>query len=350
MHFLIKIRKPSSTDRLIVLADGFLISRALYAIAELNIADQLHDGAKSAQAIAQTLHLNADALYRLLRMLAAHGVFTQNADKTFALNDMAALLTSDYPQSLRTFLLHEDEIRWQAYGNIRYTLETGKPSFNHLFGMGYFDYIARDKKRSEQFDQGMANFSETENKQVVKAFNFTPFHHIVDVGGGVGGLLAAIVVKNPATSAIVYELAHLVPLAREYIAKQGLTSQITIESGSFLESVIAGGDLYILKRILHDWDDQTSIKILQNCRNAMSQDSRLLILDCIVPEGSSFDISKDIDLIMMIIFGGKERTKKEFENLLQAAGLKIARVTKVPGTMLCAIEAVRESLNNSHIT
>ena len=330
--------KESAADRLIALADGFLVSRALYAVAEFRIADQLCAGPKTAYEVAQALDLHPEAVHRLLRMLAAHGVFTHLPNDTFALNSVAELLTTNHPQSLQGFLLHEDPTRWQAYGDIAYTLKTGKPAFNHRFGEGYFEYIARDRKRSEQFDKGMANISEEENKRIAATINFSPFKHIVDVGGGVGGLLAAIIHAYPSLYGTLYELPHLVPLAQEYVAKQQLTDHITIIAGSFLNEVVSGGDLYVLKRILHDWDDETCVKILKNCRAAMGDTGRIFVFDCIVPEGGAYDISKDIDITIMLIFGGKERTRKDFEGLCASANLKLWNVSAVPGTMLSCIE------------
>jgi len=346
MHILSKRQKSVSlSDRLIAFADGFLISRALYVVAELNIADTLVDGPKTAQEIAEKLTLNRDAVLRLLRMLAGHGVFNQNDDGSFALNDLSKLLTTSHPHSLHGFLLHEDEARWQAYGSMTYTLKTGKPAFNHLFGEGYFDYIARDKKRSEQFDRGMATLSEAENKQIAHAVNFLPYHRIVDVGGGVGGLLAAIMHKNPDIHAVLYELPHLQPLAEKYIFERGLGNRIEIATGSFLETVVSGGDLYILKRILHDWNDEICLKILRNCHKAMDHYARLVVRSFDksfkANEGKQYDISKDIDIIMMVIFGGKERTQKDFEKLFEASGFKLDKITSIPGSMLSAIEIVK---------
>lgn len=332
--------KQSSVDRLIAMADGFLISRGLYVIAELNIADQLINGPKTAEQIAQNLNINSEATFRLLRMLSAHGIFKFESDSTFALNEISELLTTKHPKSLHGFLLHEDESRWQAYGALSYTLKTGKPSFNYLFNEGYFDYISRDKKRSEQFDKGMANVTEEESKFIANNIDFSKYSHIVDVGGGVGGLLAAILNKYP-SHATLYELPHLAPSAENYLKEKNLASKVQVATGSFLDSVISGGDLYILKRIMHDWNDETCVKILKNCHNAMKDNSHLIIFDCIIPDGNSYDISKDIDIIMMTIFGGKERTKKDFESLLNAAGFKLVEVKHVAGTMLSEIKAVK---------
>lgn len=336
--------KQTSTDRLVAMADGFLISRGLYVIAELKIADQLIAGPKTAAQIAHNLNLNGEALFRLLRMLAAHGVFKFVSDTTFALNEISELLTSNNPNSLRGFLLHEDPARWQAYGALDYTIKTGKPAFNHLFGEGYFDYIARDKIRSEQFDEGMANLSESENLAIASKLDFSRYTHIIDIGGGVGGLITSILNQYPLCRATLYELPHLVPLAKNYLQQNSLVNRTKIVAGSFLDTVIPGGDLYILKRIMHDWNDETCLKILKNCHRAMQynnqlNNSQLMIFDCIVPAGKDYDISKDIDVIMMTIFGGKERTKQDFEIILNQAGFTILEVTTVPGTMLSCIKA-----------
>lgn len=343
MHVIYKycMPKDSPADRLIAMADAFLISRGLYVVAELNIADQLINGPKTAEQIAQNLNINSEATFRLLRMLSAHGIFKFESDSTFALNEISDLLTTTHPKSLHGFLLHEDEARWQAYGALSYTLKTGKPSFNYLFNEGYFDYIARDKKRSEQFDKGMASVTEEESKFIVNNIDFSKYSHIVDVGGGIGGLLAAILNKYPNHQATLYELPHLAPLAENYLKEKNLADKVQVATGSFLDSVVSGGNLYILKRIMHDWNDEICIKILKNCYKAMDNNAHLIIFDCIIPDGNSYDISKDIDIIMMTIFGGKERTKKDFEILLNNAGFNLVNAKNVPGTMLSEIKAIK---------
>lgn len=333
--------KRNPQDQLISYVDGFLISRALYTVAELKIADELVAGPKTATQIASSLHLNADAVHRLLRMLSAHGMFSYSQDGYFGLNEISQLLTTAHPQSMRGFVLHEDLARWQAYGFMKYSVETGKPAFNYLFNKGYFDYIAQDAQRSEQFDLGMATFSETENRSVAQGFDFSSYQFIVDVGGGVGGLLTEIIARHDAQG-VVYELPHLHDRAQDYVANHNLSNRIDIVQGSFLTSIVSGGDLYILKRILHDWDDATCLQILKNCVQAMHDDAKIVVFDCVVPNGNSYDISKDIDIIMMIIFGGKERTAQDFHDLFNQVGLQVTAIKPVAGTMLCAIEGSKK--------
>jgi len=330
-------------DKLVRLVDGFLVSRALYVIAELQIADELVNGPKTAYEIANNLNLDGDAVFRLLRMLVSHGVFIQKDDK-FALNDLAELITIGHSQSMHGFLLHEDSTRWNSYAHMSYSIKTGKPTFNHLYGCGYFDFIARDKEKSEQFDRGMATFSDTENKQVSSHFDFTSFPVVVDVGGGVGGLIAQILDKNENIKGVLYELPHLEEMADNYFVEHDLVNRTKVVTGSFLENVVSGGDLYLLKRILHDWNDEICVRILQNCAAVMHDDSEIVVFDCIVPDDSKYDISKDIDVIMMVVFGGKERTEKDFEKLFAAAGLQINKISSIPGTMLSSIEGSKKKI------
>ena len=335
LHRQNSYQKP--VDRLVCLASGFLVSRALYVVAELQIADEMVDGPKTSQEIANRLNLNVDAVFRLLRMLVSHGVFICQ-DNKFALNELAELITMTHPQSMHGFLLHEDRDRWNAYGHMSYSIRTGKATFDHLYGLGYFDYIAQDTKKSEQFDRGMATLSETENRQVATHFDFGLYATIIDVGGGVGGLLAQIMHRHKNSSGILYELPHIENIAQKYLAMQYLDNRVKVVSGNFLNHIASHGDLYLLKRILHDWNDEISIQILKNCRIAMAQGAKIVVFDCVVPEGSEFNISKDIDIIMMTVFGGKERTSSDFEKLFAAAGLQIDKISPIAGTMLYAIE------------
>ncbi len=328
----------SPQDRLISYVDGFLISRGLYTVAQFNIADSLQSGPKTAEEIAYELDLDADCLHRLMRMLASHGIFMFLDNRYFALNEISELLTTNHPQSLHSFVLHEDLARWQAFGSMSYSLQTGKPAFNYLFKQGFFDYLAQDQQRAAQFDKGMATFSETENACVAQALDLENHTIIVDVGGGVGGLLTQIMQLNTTVRGVVYEIPHVCQAACDYIHEHNCINRIDVVSGSFLESIVAGGDLYILKRILHDWDDATCVQILKNCAQALDDHGKIIVCDCLIPDGNSYDISKDIDIIMMVIFGGKERTMQDFKKLFAQAGLQVVRIYPIAGTMLYAIE------------
>lgn len=278
--------------------------------------------------------------YFFMRFLASYGIFAEQANKTFALTALAQPLLSNHPDTLREWLAGHDgyEKRWQTYGHLDYSIKTGRPAFNELFGEGYFDFISKDAVAAEKFDSGMSNISAGEEEVLVKDYNFSGYKKIVDVGGGVGRLLLQIIKNNPAINCQLFDLPHTIAAAKRFLTEQGVQKSIECEAGSFFDRIPAGADLYVLKRILHDWDDEQCKIILKNCKTAMQPGSKLLILETVVPEGNSRSISKDIDIMMLTLFGGKERTKIEWQELLASVGLKLINV-KTTALMLSIIEA-----------
>jgi len=299
----------------------------------LGIADHLVQGPKKADELAKIIEAEPQPLYRLLRTLASHGIFLENQDHSFALTPLAQLLVTSSPDSIRLLLMKEDESRWNAYGDLLYSIKTGKPAFNHRYGVGYFDYIAKNQALSQSFDLGMANLSAKEDALIANSFDFSNYHSIVDLGGGIGGLLAEILKKNPSSQGVVYELAHLRDRVEVFLQNQGLSSRVKFASGSFFQSIPEDSDLYLLKRILHDWDDQSCIKILRNCQKVMRPTSRLLIVDAVMPEGNIPHESKDFDLFMLALFGGQERTQNAWQQLLNASDLKLMRIWPTPSSL-----------------
>jgi hypothetical protein len=325
--------------KLIEMAEAFITSRAIHVVAYLNIADLLVDGPVSINTLALKLKVNADALYRLLRLLASHDIFKETAENYFSLTPLAEPLLSNHPDSLRTWLAYHDadEKRWRAYGSLLYSVETGRPAFDHLFGTDYFSFISKDPVAAQQFDEGMKNISADEEAIVAASYDFSPYNKIVDIGGGMGGFLAEVLQLNRKAQGIVYDLEHTISAAKAYLATQKLQDRTACIAGSFFESVPEHADLYILKRILHDWDDASCIKILKACRKSMGPHTKLLIMDTIIPAGNTRHISKDIDVAMLVLFGGRERTEKEWHDLLAAAQLQLVRIYPTP-SMLSIIE------------
>lgn len=339
------IHNTSSLDcraKLIDMSYAYVISRAIHAAATLGVADHLVHGPKSATELAALVGADPQSLYRLLRTLASHGIFSEDNEGTFTLTPIAELLVTSNPDSVRYLLMKEDESRWNAYGDLLYSVKTGKPAFDHHYGSGYFDYIAKHPKLAQSFDLGMANLSAKEDYLIANSYDFSPYHTIVDLGGGVGGFLSEVLKKTPSSQGIVYELEHLKERVDAYLKKQNLSSRSKFASGSFFESVPEGFDMYMLKRILHDWDDESCIRILKNFRNAMKPDSRLLIIDAVMPEGNAPHESKNIDLFMLTLFGGQERTQKAWQKILDASGLKLNRIWPTPSA-LAIIDVVRKS-------
>lgn len=325
--------------KLIEMATAFIVSRAIHSAARLKLADALIDGPQHTDNLARTLGVNADALYRLLRLLASYAIFSEVDEKQFTLTALAEPLLSNHPDSLRTWLAYHDadEKRWQAYGSLIYSIETGKPAFEHVFGTDYFNFISKDPVAAQQFDEGMKNISADEEALVAASYDFSPYKKIVDIGGGMGGFLTHVLQLHDHAQGIIYDLEHTVNAAQVSLEKQALQNRITCIAGNFFESVPNHADLYILKRILHDWDDASCMKILQVCRKAMGSHTRLLIMDAIIPAGNARHITKDIDLAMLVLFGGKERTESEWHTLFTAAGLELVAIHQT-ASMLSIIE------------
>lgn len=330
------MRSNAAVDNKTKLAEmsyAYVLSRAIHVAATLGIADHLVQGPKSANELAMLVGAEPQPLYRLLRTLASHGIFLEEKDNSFVLTPLAQLLVTSNPDSLRLLLMKEDESRWNAYGDLLYSIKTGQPAFNHHHGIGYFDYIAKNQQLSQSFDVGMANLSAQEDALIASSFDFSTYHSIVDLGGGIGGLAAEILKKNPSSHGVVYELAHLMDRVEAFLQEQGLLSRCKFASGSFFQSIPESLDLYMLKRVLHDWDDQACISILRNCQKAMKPTSRLLIIDTVMPEGNIPHESKDFDLFMLALFGGQERTQKEWQRLLAASNLRLTHIWPTPSSL-----------------
>jgi len=297
-------------------------------------------GSQSIKALAQKTNMNEDALYRLLRLLASHGIFSHDELNNFSLSPLAEQLVSTDSSSLWAWTTyHNDVNRWTAYGDMKYSIETGKPSFDNQFGKGYFDFLSETPHLGKQFDEGMRNLSEGENALIVKSYNFSGYSHVFDIGGGKGGLIAEIILGNHCGNqkGTLFDLPYVEKSAEEYLTNLHVGNRIDfVQSTGFFE-IPSGADLYILKRILHDWNDEQCITILQNCYKAMQDNARLLIIENIVSQANIRDFSKDIDMAMMVLFGGKERTKTEWIGLLTQANLELVHI-HMTSSMLSIVE------------
>jgi hypothetical protein len=314
----------------------------LYAAAALDIADKLADGTKGVDELAAAAGLHAPSLYRILRVLAAAGVFIEEDGRRFANTPLSALLRNDVPGSLRDFImLFGDETSWRSWEGILHAVRTGEAPFEHLYGEKFFDYLQGHAETAAMFDRAMASASSTTNLAVAEAYDFSGLGIVVDVAGGTGSALCSILVATPALHGIVFDLPHVGDRARAFIAAQGLAGRCEFAGGSFFESVPPGADAYFMKHILHDWGDEECAKILACCRNAMGPRARLLVCERIVPPGNEPSSAKLIDLHMMMTnHGGKERTEREYRELLAASGFDLRRVVPT-STPWSVIEATK---------
>lgn len=320
-----------------------LIARALGVVAELGIADLVAAEPKDAQQLADHTQMNADALYRLLRLLAAHGVFAEDAQGRFQLTPHAAVLQNDHPESVRAlYRLAWQDVVWETFQHLPDSIKTGEAAFDHAFGMSQFEYMAEHLEVNTAYDAAMAMRAEPENAIIAQAYDFGRFKHVVDIGGGRGGLLAAILSIYPAVQGILYDQPQVVaePI---YLQQTNLLPRCDVVGGDFFSYLPQDQEVYTLKRILHDWDDATCIAILKRCRDAMVDEGRIIVIDGIVSAANKPDPVKYMDVMMLALHrGGRERTEDEFQQLFAEAGLKVQSIIPpIAPSTLSILELVR---------
>jgi O-methyltransferase domain/Dimerisation domain len=311
---------------LLQMMTGYWVSQALYVAAKLGVADLLADGPRPVEALAAATQTDAPSLRRVLRALASVGVFTEAHPGTFALTPLAALLRTGTPDSMRALAIMYAEEQYRAWGDLLHSVRTGQTAFEQQFGTSYFAYLARHPEADRVFNEAMTGYTTQLVGAVVEAYDFAPFQTIVDVGGGYGTLLAAILRRHPAARGILFDQPHVVAAAGEQLTVAGVAERCTTVGGDFFVEVPAGGDAYILAQILHDWDDDRSVAILQQCRSAMPSHGKLLVIELVLPPGEEPFFGKWLDLHMLVMLGARERTAPEYDALFRAAGLVLARV------------------------
>jgi hypothetical protein len=319
---------PSAT--LLQMMTGYWVSQALYVAAKLGIADLRTDGPVECEDLAAATDTHAPSLWRVLRALASVGVFTEVSPGSFALTPLADLLRTGTPGSMRALGIMYAEEQYRAWSELLHSVRTGEMAFDHHFGMGYFAYLAQHPDSDLVFNEAMTGWTHQLVGAVVDAYDFSPFETVVDVGGGFGALLAAILRSNPGTRGILFEQPHVVASAEEQFAAAGGVDRCTFVGGDFFAAVPAGGDAYVLSQILHDWDDERCVAILGQCRRVMPDHGKLLVVELVVPAGDEPSLGKWLDLHMLVLLGGRERTAAEYDTLFRAAGFKLARVVPTP--------------------
>jgi hypothetical protein len=319
---------PSAT--LLQMMTGYWVSQAIYVAAKLGIADLLTNGPVDCEDLAAATDTHAPSLRRVLRALASVGVFTEVSPGSFALTPLAELLRAGTPGSMRALAIMYAEEQYRAWGELLHSVRTGEMAFDHQFGMGYFEYLAQHPDSDRVFNEAMTGWTHQLVGAVVDAYDFSPFETVVDVGGGFGALLADILRSNPGTRGILFEQPHVVASAEEYFAAAGVTDRCTFVGGDFFAAVPAGGDAYVLSQILHDWDDERCVTILRHCRRAMPDHGKLLVVELVLPAGDEPSLGKWLDLHMLVLLGGRERTAAEYDTLFRAAGFKLARIVPTP--------------------
>ncbi len=321
------LEAPPSHVQLIQMGTGHWVSRIVYAAAKLGLADHLAGGAKSATELAGLTRTHAPSLHRLMRTLASLGVLSEDVNHRFALTPLGEALKTGAPGSARaTILFLAGDWFWRAWEEFVYCVETGNTGMQKAFAMSEYDYLAKHPQEASYFNEAMIGFHGGEPPAVAAAYDFSSFETVVDVGGGTGNLLAAILERHPRTRGILADLPHVVREAPAVIEPRHLKDRVTIESIDFFKSVPPGGDAYLLSHVIHNWAEDQCLTILGNCRKAMKSNARLLIIEMVLPAGDTPHPGKLLDIAMLVMPGGQERTEDEYGTLLKKAGFRLTRV------------------------
>lgn len=319
----------SATDARKTLQDmvwGYRFSQALYVAAKLGIADLLKEGPKSYEELATAAGAHPGALYRLLRMLASVGVFVEVDHGHFTLTQLATLLQASLPGSAHASVILNGERFYRAFGELLYGVKTGQPAFEQVFGMPQYQWLAEHPEDAERHSALLASWTAEDALAMTAAYDFSGIQTCVDVGGGQGALLAALLQVNPGMRGILFDLPHVIEGAKRVIEAAGVGDRCGLVPGDFLTSVPAGSDAYVLKWVLCDWEDEHALTILRHCHRAMQDHGKLLVVEMLIPPGNAPFEGKVIDLGMLVMVPGRYRTEAEYRGLLSAAGFTLSRV------------------------
>ncbi len=317
---------------------SFVLSQALHVAARLAVFDALRDRARTAGEVAEITSAQEHPLKRLLRFLTSVDVLTEDDRGRFSLTGRGEFFRSDHPQSLRPLaMMYAAPFLWGPWGALYDVVKTGGPAFDRFHGVPFFDYLGTHPDAATIFNAAMSSASNVDIPLVLDAYDFSPFKRIVDVAGGHGALLRAILESSPGSAGVLFDAPSVIEGARG-LASAGIAARCELVAGDMFQSVPAGADGYVMKRILHDWSDAECVRILSNCRRAISPDGRLLVMDNVVKPPNRPDPAKWMDLNMMVLLTGRERTESEFAKLFADAGFRLVRI--VPTQRLGIVEGV----------
>jgi O-methyltransferase domain len=328
---------PEAATRLRDLVLGFVVARAVQVAAELDLATHLRHGGKDGVELAALCGAHAPTLSRLLRMLVSIGVFVEN-DGRFANNAVSELLRGGVPHSMRAWArMFGSDSHWSSAQALMHSTLTGEAAFQHVFKEELFTHLSRHPEKARLFDEAMVSGSDLINRAIIDAYDFSAFTALIDVAGGYGSTLCAILTQHPDLKGTLFDLPHVVAKAEEFVAAKGLRARCSVVGGSFLENVPSGADAYFIKHIIHNWDEQRCLQLLRNCHKAMPAHAKLLICEKVLPEANDVAYTRILDMVMLLNTpGGRERTELEYRALFQKAGFRLTRAipTKVDNWIL----------------
>jgi hypothetical protein len=312
---------------LLGLINSFQITQAIHVASTLRVADHLKEGTRSAGELAVLTKSHPDSLYRVLRALAAVGVFWEEEDRKFALTPMGDCLRTDSATPIGAWAeVVGSPHFWQAWGHLLHSIRTGENAFQNLYGKDVWQFRSEHPEHGATFDRAMTQLSRGSAEAVIRAYDFSSFSHIVDVGGGQGLMLAAILRAHPHLSGTLFDQSDVVAGAKAVLVERGVIDRCNIVGGSFFEAVPEGADAYLMRVVIHDWEDDEAIAILKVCRRAMRETAKLLLIERLVGPPNEMPATKFSDLNMLVSPGGRERTREGFSDLLAKSGFELTLV------------------------
>jgi len=321
---------------------GFWTSCCIYAASKLDIADHLKEGPQTAGQLAEITHSDAASLYRILRALSSVGVFTEDDEHKFELTPLGETLQSDMPGSMKAMAIAQLGDHFNAWGNLIYSIKTGNVAFDNVEGMSVWKYYETHPDEGLNFMKAMTGATGAAVMNVLPCYEFSGFKTIVDVGGGNGALLMAVLNAAPQAKGIVFDEEYVVEETKRTLREKGFDKRCSTEAGSFFDFIPGGADLYLMKMIIHDWNDEQCLQILNNCSKAMKTGSKLLVIESVIPEGNDPHPGKFMDINMLAMTGGRERTEKEFASLFAKVGLTLSRVIHTHSPMFSIVEVTKD--------
>jgi hypothetical protein len=314
------------------LTTGAWVTQAIGVAARLRLADLMAHGAQSVDALADATATHPPTLYRLLRALASVEILHELDGRRFELTPLGQPLRSDDPDSIAGWAAFIGRPNyWQAWSGLLYSVRTGENAFRHVHGTDVWTYRSTRPDESAAFDRAMTSLSRRSNAALLTAYEFGRFRTIVDVGGGNGALLAAVLAAHPQVQGVLFDQPHVVPGAASLLERAGVASRCRTVGGNFFESVPEGADAYVLRAVIHDWDDDACIRILTVIRHAIAEHGKVLIVERVIAPANEGRDAKFSDLNMLVGPGGRERTREEFAALLESSGLRLERVLDAGG-------------------
>ena len=325
-------------QELSAISTAYMQARALHSVAQLEIPDELVAGPKSAGELAYKLGLHEDSVYRLLRMLAEYGLFKEQEGQVFSLTAKGRLLTKCHSDSLLSNIQREDRARWNAMGELNYSLCTGQPAFDKVNGKSFYEYIKSDPDLAGKFNRAMAQNSEMEKDQLLRKFDFSSYATIADIGGGNGAFLGALLAQYPKAKGVIFDLEETFNSGLDPCLLKA-QNRYRLIAGDFFKSIPVSADLFFIKRTLHNWSNDQAIAILKSIKAAMVKGKTLLIAEGVATPGST-KTAFDFDVLSLVL-GGRLRSHQEFELILSKSGFKLLKVQPLDGRIsLLQAEAI----------